>query len=157
MIVHRVLFVCTGNICRSPTAEGVARTVAERMGLGRNFQFDSAGIQGHHVGDPPDRRSIAAAAKRGYDLSKQRARRVNDFDFVAFEHVLVMDHSHLTTLRAACPPQHRHKLKLFLDFSRSHDDEEVPDPYYGGAQGFEFVLDLIEDAVQGLISELTAK
>lgn len=157
MIVHRVLFVCTGNICRSPTAEGVARALVKRMGIERNFQFESAGIQGHHVGDPPDQRSVAAAAKRGYDLSSQRARRVNDFDFIAFEYLLVMDHSHLDVLRAACPPQHRHKLKLFLEFGVDHDDEEVPDPYYGGAQGFEFVLDLIEDAALGLIKQLNAK
>ena len=157
MIVHRVLFVCTGNICRSPTAEGVARALAKRLGVERNFQFESAGIQGHHVGDSPDPRSIKAAARRGYDISKQRARRLNDFDFVGFSLILAMDHSHLNILRTACPPQHRHKLKLFLNYGTSHEDEEVPDPYYGGAQGFELVLDLIEDAAEDLINQLKSK
>jgi protein-tyrosine phosphatase len=154
VILRRILFVCTGNICRSPTAEGVARSLAEKRGLARNFAFDSAGTHGYHVGDAPDPRTIAAARKRGYDLSTLRARQVTDFDFVIFDYVLAMDRSHLELLARACPPAHRHKLKLFLDFGTQIDESEVPDPYYGGAQGFDHVLDLVENAANGLIDQL---
>lgn len=157
MLIHKVLFVCTGNICRSPTAEGVARAVAEREGRGHRFKFDSAGTHGYHVGEPPDPRSVATAAKRGYDLSALRARRVNDFDFVAFDYLLAMDRTHLDLLRSACPVQHRQKLGLFLDYDVEREEDEVPDPYYGGAQGFDLVLDLVEGAAKGLITHLTRK
>jgi protein-tyrosine phosphatase len=152
-----VLFVCTGNICRSPTAEGVARAIAARRGAADRFQFDSAGIQGHHAGDAPDSRTAIAAARRGYDLRSLRARRVSEFDFVRFDHILAMDRSHLDLLTRACPQQYRHKLRLFLEFAECHDDHEVPDPYYGGPQGFETVLDLVEDAVEGLLNHLLQK
>lgn len=153
----RVLFVCTGNICRSPTAEGVARAVAGRLGLGRAFEFDSAGTHGYHVGDPPDPRTVAAAASRGYDISGLRARRVNEFDFVRFDRLLAMDREHLALLRKACPPAHRAKLGLFLEFAESFDVDEVPDPYYGGPDGFQHVLDLVEDAAWGMIRALAQK
>lgn len=152
----RILFVCTGNICRSPTAEGVARGIAEREGLAARFTFDSAGIQGYHSGERPDARSVAAARRRGYDLTNLRARRVNDFDFANFDHILAMDFSHLAVLKRACPPHHAGKLAMFLAAGGLTEDEEVPDPYYGGPQGFEAVLDLIEQAAQGLIARLAA-
>lgn len=156
-MAHRILFVCTGNICRSPTAEGVARGLAAKHGVLHLFEFDSAGTHGYHVGDPPDPRTVAAARRRGYDLSAQRARRVTEFDFIRFDRVLAMDCEHLEFLQRACPPAHRGKLGLFLDFSERFDEAEVPDPYYGGAEGFEHVLDLVEDAATQLILKLKPK
>ena len=153
---HKVLFVCTGNICRSPTAEGVARALAAKQGVGHLFEFASAGTHGYHVGDPPDPRTVAAAARRGYDLASLRARRVTEFDFVSFDHLLAMDRDHLDLLQRACPAPHRKKLGLFLDFSERFDVDEVPDPYYGGALGFDHVLDLVEDAATQLILKLSA-
>ncbi len=154
MTRQRILFVCTGNICRSPTAEGVARGLAQKRGMEELFEFDSAGTHGYHVGEPPDPRTVAAAAKRGYDLSPLRARRVTEFDFVCCDHVLAMGPDHLEWLRRACPSQHRSKLGLFLDFSEDLETDEVPDPYYGDGQGFEHVLDLVEDAAAQLILKL---
>ena len=157
MLKKKVLFVCTGNICRSPTAEGVARGLAQKLGLDEAFEFDSAGTHGYHVGEPPDPRSIAAARRRGYDLASLRARRVTEFDFIRFDRVLAMGPDHLASLQRACPPQHRNKLGLLLDFSERFDLTEVPDPYYGGAEGFEHVLDLVEDAAKQLIRQLAMK
>ena len=157
MTQHKVLFVCTGNICRSPTAEGVARGLAAKQGVDHLFEFDSAGTHGYHVGDPPDPRTVAAAARRGYDLSPLRARRVTEFDFVRFDHVLAMDREHLELLQRACPRLHHKKLGLFLEYRQAFDQDEVPDPYYGGAQGFEQVLDLVEDAAAHLILTLSAR
>lgn len=154
---HRILFVCMGNICRSPTAEGVARVVAEKSGLAAAFEFDSAGTHGYHIGDPPDSRTVRAAATRGYDISGLRARRVSEFDFVRFDRLLAMDRDNLALLRKACPPEHRHKLGLFLDFAEGADLDEVPDPYYGGPEGFEYVLDLVEDAAWGLVRTLARR
>lgn len=152
--MKRILFVCTGNICRSPTAEGVARTLANRFGLGDDFHFESAGTHSYHVGEPPDPRTIRAARARGYELSAQRARRVTDFDFVSFDLVLAMGPDHLDWLQRNCPREQRHKLGMFLDYG-SRDGGEVPDPYYGGNEGFERVLDLVEDAAQDLIRALS--
>jgi protein-tyrosine phosphatase len=146
-----------GNICRSPTAEGVLRTLVEREGLDAFFEIDSAGTHGYHVGEPPDVRTRKAAARRGYDLSQLRARRVNDLDFMHFDCILAMDWDNLSLLQRACPTEHRHKLGLFLEYAANFDDEEVPDPYYGGDEGFERVLDLVEDAAQGLIAAMRAK
>jgi protein-tyrosine phosphatase len=154
---HRILFVCTGNICRSPTAEGVARGLAAKQGVDHLFEFDSAGTHGYHVGDPPDPRTVAAARRRGYDLSSLRARRVTEFDFISFDHVLAMDREHLELLQRACPRLHHKKLGLFLEYRQAFDQDEVPDPYYGGAQGFEQVLDLVEDAAAHLILTLSAR
>lgn len=151
---HKVLFVCTGNICRSPTAEGVARGLAVKQGVEHLFEFDSAGTHGYHVGEPPDSRAVAAALRRGYDLAPLRARRVTDFDFIRFDYLLAMDFEHLAFLQRACPRSHQKKLGLFMDFSERFDADEVPDPYYGGAQGFEHVLDLVEDAATQLILRL---
>lgn len=154
---YRILFVCTGNICRSPTAEGVARHLATAKGFGDLFEFDSAGTHGYHSGDPPDSRAIRAARGRGYDLSTLRARRVTEFDFIAFDYVLAMDREHLDFLQRACPEPHRHKLHLFLDYRLDSELDEVPDPYYGGVEGFEHVLDLVEDAANQLILTLGAR
>jgi protein-tyrosine phosphatase len=154
MVKARILFICMGNICRSPTAEGVVRLHLERAGLALRVEIDSAGTHGYHIGKPPDRRAQEAAARRGYDLSGLRARRVSNADFADFDRLLAMDEDNLTLLREACPAGHRHKLGLFLDFAHDFSEREVPDPYYGGAEGFEHVLDLIEDAARGLVEDL---
>lgn len=154
-MAHKVLFVCTGNICRSPSAEGVARGLAQQLGLEDQFEFDSAGTHAYHVGEPPDPRSVAAARRRGYELAALRARRVTEFDFVRFDHVLAMDREHLKLLQQACPRELLAKLTLFLTFGEGFDEDEVPDPYYGGPQGFEHVLDLIEDAAMHLLQSLS--
>jgi protein-tyrosine phosphatase len=151
---RRVLFVCTGNICRSPTAEGVARGLAEKLGLAEAFEFDSAGTHGYHVGDTPDPRAVAAAARRGYDLAHLRARRVTEFDFIRFDHVIAMGRDHLEWLRRSCPALYQDKLALLLEFSQRFEEDEVPDPYYGAADGFEQVLDLVEDALHQMLLRL---
>jgi protein-tyrosine phosphatase len=148
-----VLFVCTGNICRSPTAEGVFRRRSEAAGL-KGLVIDSAGTHGYHVGEPPDARSQEFAAKRGYDLSMQRARLVIASDYSKFDYLLAMDRQNLAMLEAKCPPQHRHKLILFMLFAKNSAVDVVPDPYYGGGSGFDLVLDYIEDASDGLIDVL---
>ena len=152
----RVLFVCMGNICRSPTAEGVFREMAERAGLRRCLDVDSAGTHGYHIGAPPDIRAQKAAAMRGYDLSRLRARRVKEADFLRFDHILAMDRDNLASLRRACPTEEHRRLGLMLDYGRS-GERDVPDPYYGGPEGFERVLDLIEDAAAGLLDTLGGK
>lgn len=160
MFRQRILFVCMGNICRSPTAEGVTRAIAEKKGVFDQFEFDSAGTHGYHVGNPPDPRARQAAARRGYDLSPLRARQVNEFDFERFDHVLAMDRDNLALLRQACPEEHHAKLRLFLEFAANVPAEagdEVPDPYYGGPEGFERVLDMVEDAANGLLDQLAKK
>lgn len=147
-----ILFVCMGNICRSPTAEGVFRARARQAGL--DLHIDSAGTHAYHVGSAPDARSMRHAQQRGYDLSAQRARQVSAADFEAFDHILAMDHDNLAILTSRCPAAHQHKLGLFMQYAeRSHSDI-VPDPYYGGARGFDTVLDYVEDAADGLIAML---
>lgn len=153
----RVLFVCMGNICRSPTAEGVFRAHVERAGLAGQVEADSAGTHGYHVGAAPDPRAQAAARRRGYDLSRLRARRVTASDFRRFDLILAMDRDNLALLREACPEPEHHRLRLFLDFAREADEDEVPDPYYGGPEDFERVLDLVEDAAAGLIEEIAPR
>ncbi len=152
----RVLFVCMGNICRSPTAEGVFRHAVKRAGQEERFHIDSAGTHDYHIGAEPDRRTQQAALKRGYDLSALRGRQVSREDFERFDLVLAMDRSNLANLHRLCPTQHRHKVSLFLEYSRNFSEREVPDPYYGGEQGFEHVLDLVEDAAEGLLEALAA-
>jgi len=149
-----ILFVCMGNICRSPTAEGVFRQRAEQAGLGHSVHIDSAGTHGYHIGNPPDPRSTEFAAKRGVDLSPQRSRKVHAKDFEEFDHVLAMDADNLALLNDACPPHLRHKLGLFMQFAPHAGSDVVPDPYYGGADGFDRVLDYIEHASDGLIEVL---
>jgi protein-tyrosine phosphatase len=150
----KVLFVCTGNICRSPTAEGVFRQRVHAAGLARRIIADSAGTLDYHAGEPPDPRAQAAARKRKYDLSRLRARQVRPEDFSEFHHVLAMDTGHLADLRRLSPVEHRHKVRLFLDFAPHLEHREVPDPYYGTAEGFELVLDLVEEAASGLLDHL---
>jgi protein-tyrosine phosphatase len=161
-----VLFVCMGNICRSPTAEGVFRHHVIQAGLESAMVIDSAGTHAYHVGEPPDKRSMAAALRRGYDLSAQRARHVCPVDFEQFDFILAMDRDNLALLQAECPPAYQAKLQLFLSYATDPQQplgqgqglrtREVPDPYFGGADGFERVLDLIEDASRGLLGHIQA-
>ncbi|WP_339936423.1 low molecular weight protein-tyrosine-phosphatase [Undibacterium luofuense] len=149
-----ILFVCMGNICRSPTAEAVFRAKAKEAGLLEQLTIHSAGTHAYHQGEGPDPRARMFASRRGFDLSAIRARQVKAADFMEFDFVLAMDKSNLTLLQAACPQQFQHKLGLFMDYARHFSEREVPDPYYGGSQGFETVLDYIEDASEGLIQKL---
>ncbi|MGB5079159.1 MAG: low molecular weight protein-tyrosine-phosphatase [Burkholderiales bacterium] len=150
-----VLFVCTGNICRSPTAEGVFRKLAADAGLRERIGADSAGTHGYHVGEPPDPRTQAAAARRGYDLSDLRARKIERADFQRFDLILAMDRDHHAILSRMAPASVSHKLRLVMSYARRFSEPEVPDPYYGGPQEFERVLDMLEDAAQGLLGSLT--
>lgn len=150
----RILLVCMGNICRSPTAEGVLRARLARAGLGDIVEVDSAGTLGYHAGEAPDPRAQKAAARRGYDISRLRARRVSEADFLRFDMILAMDKDNLDTLTRACPLAQRYRLGLFLDHRRQRTEIEVPDPYYGGPEAFDYVLDLVEDACDGLIEKL---
>lgn len=149
-----ILFVCMGNICRSPTAEGVFRAKVKAAGLEDQLEIDSAGTHSYHVGKGPDPRAQQAALTRGYDLSDQRARQVAEGDFSHYDYVLAMDRDNLAGLMQRCPAEYRHKLHLFLDFSRQYTGQEVPDPYYGGPRGFDTVLDMVGDAADGLIEHL---
>jgi protein-tyrosine phosphatase len=146
--VKKVLVVCTGNICRSPTAEGVLRHLAQRASV--PLHVESAGTHDYHVGNAPDQRSQKHALGRGYNLSAQRARQLRRRDFEEFDLIVAMDRGHLEILQDNCPPQHQGKLRMLV---RGHD---VPDPYYGGAEGFEQVLDMVEAACLGLVSEIKA-
>lgn len=150
----KILFVCLGNICRSPTAEGVLRTLAAREAPELPIEVDSAGTAGYHVGQPPDPRTREAAARRGYDLGALRARIVEPGDFERFDLILAMDHENLEVLRRQAPRHARQRLRLFLEFAPVGGPEEVPDPYYGGSRGFEEVLDLVEAATRGLLAYL---
>lgn len=154
---HAILLVCMGNICRSPTAEGVLRDKLLQAGLLDRVRLDSAGTHDYHVGKPPDRRAQEAARNRGYDLSALRARQVGAEDFSKFDLILAMDQDNYRNLMRACPEPHRDKVRLFLSFSSQFAGQEVPDPYYGGPQGFDEVLDMVEDAAEGLIATLQAK
>jgi protein-tyrosine phosphatase len=155
--VVRVLFVCMGNICRSPTAEGVFRHMVQAEGLADRIHVASAGTHDSHVGRPPDGRAQQAAARRGYDISPQRAQRVEARHFVDFDYVLAMDAENLSHLRQIAPEGLRDKARLFLDFSPGHRGDEVPDPYYGAADGFARVLDLVEAGAQGLLEDIKRK
>ena len=150
----RILMVCMGNICRSPTAEGVLRARLARAGLGKEIEVDSAGTLGYHAGEPPDPRAQKAAAKRGYDISKLRARRVKDVDFLRYDMILAMDKDNLSALKRVCPETLQSRLGLFLQYASRHKDEEVPDPYYGSPEAFDYVLDLAEDAAEGPVEAL---
>jgi len=152
MPVRRVLFFCMGNICRSPTAEGVMRARLAAAGL--DVEVDSAGTHDYHVGSPPDDRTQEHALKRGYDLSSLRARQLEAADFERFDLVLAMDSNNLSRARALCPAEQRHRLKLLMDYAPAEHGRVVPDPYYGGAEDFETVLDLAEIACDGLLAEL---
>ncbi|MCW5700744.1 MAG: low molecular weight phosphotyrosine protein phosphatase [Rhodospirillales bacterium] len=151
-----ILFVCLGNICRSPSAEGVFRAQVETAGLADTVTTDSAGTYGFHIGRPPDQRALAAARRRGVDLSGLRARQVAVEDFSRFDLILAMDRDNLADLMALCPEEERHRVRLFLDFAPGFDIRDVPDPYYGGEDDFDFMLDLIEAGARGLLDHLCA-
>lgn len=150
----RVLFVCMGNICRSPMAEGVFRLVIAKAGLSNRVASDSAGTHDYHVGEPPDTRAQRAVERRGYDIRDLRGRQVTHSDFSEFDYVLAMDERNLRALERLCPKEHAHKLKLYMEFHTDPAVREVPDPYYGGNDGFERVLDMVEEAARGLLRHL---
>lgn len=154
MIRHKLLFVCLGNICRSPMAEGVFRRLVEQAELGDRFEIDSAGLGHWHVGQAPDRRAQAAAVARGADISSQCARQVRREDFAHFDLLLAMDRSNFSELQRLAPKNARHKIRYFLDFAPHVGSKDVPDPFFGGAQGFDQALDLIEAAAKGLLASL---
>ncbi|MGI2092356.1 low molecular weight protein-tyrosine-phosphatase [Shewanella oncorhynchi] len=152
--VRRILMVCMGNICRSPTAEAVCRfKIAERR---LNIEMDSAGTIGYHQGDKPDSRAIEAGKKRGFSFEGMRARQVVNADFEHFDLILAADNANLADLLSRCPVEYQHKLQLMLSYADTQITE-VPDPYYGGAQGFELVLDLLEQSMEALLDQLTEK
>jgi protein-tyrosine phosphatase len=148
---YSVLMICMGNICRSPTAEGVLRHLVENAGLAQQVKIDSAGTLDYHAGSPPDQRSQRHALKRGYDLSAQRARQVEPGDFERFDLILAMDRQNMHELQALCPPAHAHKLRLLMEFAPPGIGDVVADPYQGGPDGFEQVLDHVEQACAGLL------
>ncbi len=150
----KILFVCLGNICRSPMAEGTFRHLVEEQGLDHLVEIDSAGTGAWHVGNPPDHRATATALPRGIDLSTQRARKVCHEDFEHYDHILAMDHENHANLMHMSPAEHRHKIRLFLSLASEEHEREVPDPYYGGEQGFEHALDLVQTASRGLLREI---
>ncbi len=149
-----VLFVCMGNICRSPTAQGVFESLVRQQGLDEFIRVDSAGTHAYHLGEQPDRRSQATALDRGVDLSAQRARRVVPEDFERFDYILVMDRNNLQGLQGIGKAEPRGQVRLFMEFASRWSETEVPDPYYGGPNGFDRVLDMIEDASAGLLAHL---
>ncbi len=151
---YGVLFVCTGNICRSPTAEGLFRHRARAAGQADRFLIDSAGTHGYHAGEPPDLRSIAAALTRGFEIDDLRARLLTAEDFHRFNLILAMDEGHMTFMKQLAPPGSRAALRMFLDYAPHTGLQSVPDPYYGGARDFNIVLDLVEQGVDGLFRQL---
>lgn len=151
---QRVLFVCLGNICRSPTAEAVFRDLVRREAADIAVEVDSAGTHAYHAGDAPDARAIEAARRRGIDMSGLRARSVGPADFERFDLLLAMDEQNYRRLQQLAPPERRDRIRLFLDFAPQLGRQDVPDPYYGNATGFEEALDLIEEASRGLLAAL---
>ncbi|OGT21230.1 MAG: phosphotyrosine protein phosphatase [Gammaproteobacteria bacterium RBG_16_57_12] len=153
----KVLFVCMGNICRSPTAHGVFRNLVMQQGVSELILIDSAGTHAYHIGEAPDPRAMSSARRRGVDISDLRARRVAEDDFEHFDYILAMDRDNLEILANKSPGEHGHKIRLFLDYAPHMNEAEVPDPYYGGMNGFEQVLDLVEAAAEGLLKEIRNK
>lgn len=151
---HRLLFACLGNICRSPMAEGVFRRVAEDAGQLHLFELDSAGMGDWHKGQAPDQRAQKASLARGVDISGQSARKVELEDFDEFDLILAMDSANISDLYEIAPHAARHKIRRFLDFAPHLNEDEVPDPYFGGEEGFDHALDLIEAAAKGLLADL---
>ena len=147
----KVLFVCMGNICRSPMAEGVFRQLIRQAGLDDVVKVTSAGTHAFHAGEAPDKRAQSAVGKRGIDISDLRARRIKEKDFDEFDMILAMDWDNLSLLQQMAPKRTHHKLQLLMRFATEHESATIPDPYYGNAQGFEQVLDYIEDACAGLL------
>ncbi len=155
-MVVRVLFVCLGNICRSPIAQGAFDALVAAADLVKHIETDSAGTGSWHVGNPPDPRARETAARRGVDIGTQRARQVSAEDFMTFDYILAMDSDNLRTLRQAAPRDPRGQVTLFLDFASS-PERDVPDPYYGGPEGFDDVFDLVQDAAQGLLRHIRSR
>ena len=153
--LHKILFVCMGNICRSPSAEGILLKKVQEKGLENNFLIDSCGTHGYHEGQRPDQRSIEAALERGIDIRNQISRLIVNSDFENFDYIISMDHRNMDTLKKISDSNYHHKLSLFLDYTDNSEYIEVPDPYYGGDDGFELVLDLLDKAANGLIRHLT--
>ena len=153
----KVLFVCTGNICRSPTAEAVFRARVEQAGLAHAVTVDSAGTHDYHVGDPPDSRAIAHGRQRGYDLAPLRARHIEADDFKRFDFVIACDRGHHKIMRRIAPPEAGERITMFLDYAPELGLTDVPDPYYGSAKDFEYVLDLVERAADGLLDAVKQK
>jgi protein-tyrosine phosphatase len=147
--MKKILVVCLGNICRSPTAEAVLRATAKKMNI--DIEVDSAGTINMHQGNPPDKRSMAAGEARGYSFDGIKSRPVNASDFELFDHILAADNSNVADLKAICPTHLQHKIALFLSYAQAETDQ-IPDPYYGGDEGFELVLDLLEDASMQLLN-----
>jgi protein-tyrosine phosphatase len=154
---YSILFVCMGNICRSPTAEGVFRRLVAERAPDLGIEIDSAGTHDYHVGEPPDRRAIVAALRRGIDIRGLRARLVDETDFERFDLVIAMDRLNREILLDRSPAQYRERVRLFLEFAPAIEEEDVPDPYYGGPVGFERVLDLAEEASMGLLGEVISR
>ena len=152
----KVLFVCMGNICRSPTAHGVMQKLVDEQGLSERIQVDSAGTHSYHVGNPPDPRSQATAKRRGVDLSSQRARRFVSSDFLDYDYLLAMDTGNLADMRALRPDEASARLQLMLEYSSRYSEREVPDPYFGD-DGFDLVYDMIDDASRGLLRHIRAE
>ena len=150
----KVLFVCMGNICRSPTAHGVFRHLVEHNQLTDHIEIDSAGTHAYHVGNPPDSRSAATALERGIDLSDLRARQVTVDDFATYDYVIAMDRENHGNLMRLCPENYRERIHMFMDFTDDWSNAEVPDPYYGGASGFDRVFDMVESASVGLLAQI---
>lgn len=150
----KVLFVCMGNICRSPTAEGVFRKLVNEAGLGEMIEIGSAGTHGYHVGEPPDPRAQETARQRGIDLSGLRGRAATRADIVRCDYILAMDSDNVENLLEICPEGHDQKIRLLLEFAPQRPEREVPDPYFGGAAGFDRVLDMIEEATKGLLDDI---
>jgi protein-tyrosine phosphatase len=153
----RVLLVCMGNICRSPTAEAVLRHYIRNHRLGDKVEVDSAGTHGYHVGEAPDARTQRAAMARGYDLSQLRARKVARQDLDYFDLILAMDRTNLDNLQRMASLEQQDKIRLFMDYAKNFEDDEVPDPYYGLGYGFDLVLDMVEDGAQGIVDELLSR
>ena len=149
-----VLFVCLGNICRSPTSEGVFRSVAENQNLDFELFVDSAGTAGYHIGHPPDSRAIRAANRRGVDLTNLRARRITHQDYEQFDYIIGMDRWNYDDLKEMAPSDYKGRVCLFMEFASGWDNDEIPDPYYGGPNGFEQVLDMVENASAGLLEDI---
>ncbi len=150
----KVLFVCMGNICRSPSAEGVFYNLLAENGLENIIYVDSAGTHGYHTGEQADKRAVKAAFKRGVDIRQHRARMIDRDDFEKWDYILAMDNDNYDRLIRQCPLEHSQKVKMFLEFASKLDEMEVPDPYYGGDEGFEYVLDLLEVAAKGLLKDI---
>ena len=150
----QILFVCMGNICRSPTAEGVFRKMISTSSLAGRVDIDSAGTGASHLGLPPDVRAIELAERNGYDISALRARQVGPSDFERFDYIIAMDEMNVRTLKGFCPTRYAHKIELLLDYGGEDDEHEIPDPYYGSMRDFEHAMELIEEGCRGLVEYL---